>query len=241
MSMAKKIDLSIVIPVHNEEKILKKQISKLQREFTNNKNNIEVIIIENGSTDNTKTICHELARGNEITTIHLNKANYGLALKKGFLAASGNFIINFDIDYMDFNFAAQALALAPFGYDIIIASKNLRVSKDNRVASRRVISSIYKYVLYYLFGLRVSDTHGIKLWNNDNKFQNLIGQTKYTKEIFDTELIIRSQYAGRNILELPTVVNEMRNSVTYILPRAIKGFLDIANLWITLRVLSKAS
>lgn len=230
------VPISIVIPVHNEEKYISKQIGNLVNQLKINFRKFELILVENGSTDTTLAKCKILAKQSTyVKVISIERPDYGLALRRGLSASSGKVIINFDLDYYDINFTKQAIALEPFGYDIIIASKNLRLSKDMRKSVRRVISSIYKYILYYGFGLVVTDTHGIKAWRNDKKLKELIRQTLNNREIFDTELIIRSQYDGRKLLELPIEVRELRKSVTNILPRAWRGFKQIVRLWIQLK------
>jgi len=234
--MDRRLHLSIVIPVHNEEKIIEGRILNLIKQLKNTKYHFQILIVENGSTDKTLSVCKKISAIPNIKILSLKNANYGKALRTGMLESRGKMIINFDLDYYDVNFAYQAMALEPFGYDIIIASKNLRSSLDKRSLVRKLISSTYKYLLYYGFGLKVSDTHGIKAWRNDDKLHKLILSTINNNEIFDTELIIRSQYAGRTLLELPTIVEEMRKPVTSILIRSIRGFYQISKLWLTLKV-----
>ncbi|OQA35718.1 MAG: Undecaprenyl-phosphate 4-deoxy-4-formamido-L-arabinose transferase [Parcubacteria group bacterium ADurb.Bin326] len=232
--------VSIVIPVYNEQKILRRQIEHIIKELrSRSKFKYEIILVANGCTDNTFRICKDLNRYKAVRTIFLDKADYGYALRAGMSSAIGKMIVNFDIDFYDINFLFQALALEPFGYDIIVASKNIKLSSDNRKLIRRVISGLYKYVLYYGFGLQVSDTHGIKAWRNDKKLRKLIDKTVNNKEIFDTELIIRSQYAGRKLLELPTNVKEIRKSVSSIFKRALRGSLQIFKLWLSIKIFEK--
>ncbi len=240
LSLTNKPDLSVVIPIHNEESLLTSQIKDISRKLTENGLRFEVILVENGSRDRTFEIGKYLVgQDKRLQLIQTPKADYGLALRTGLLEAAGRIIVNYDLDFYDLDFACQALALEPFGYDVIIASKNMRLSKDHRKLIRRLISSIYKYVLYYAFGLNVADTHGIKAWRNDEKLKQLIVATSNNREIFDTELIIRSQYQGRKLLELPTEVSEMRQSVTPILPRAWRGLVQIIGLWFQLKVKEK--
>lgn len=232
--------VSVVIPVYNEEKILRRQVQQIIKGLRSKpKTNYEIVLVANGCTDNTFRICKDLNRRKGVRTIFLEKADYGYALREGMRAAIGKVIVNFDIDFYDINFLFQALALEPFGYDIIVASKNIKLSSDNRKLPRRIISGFYKYVLYYGFGLQVSDTHGIKAWRNDKKLKKLIEKTVNNKEIFDTELIIRSQYAGRRLLELPTSIKEIRKSVSSIFRRALRGSLQIFKLWLNIKIFEK--
>ena len=228
--------ISIVIPIHNEETILEKNITDIVENMDRSKVKYEIILIENGSTDKTCDVAQKICESHKCVDLaRIDCADYGKALKVGMARARGYIIVNYDLDFYDINFALQAVALEPFGYDIIVASKNLRLSRDLRSFDRRIISSIYKYFLYYGFGLNVSDTHGIKAWRNDSILRRLIKETTQTKEIFDTELIIRSQYAKRRLLELPITINETRKSVSRILPRVIRGTWQLTKLWFLLR------
>ncbi|OGC58275.1 hypothetical protein A3A70_03205 [candidate division WWE3 bacterium RIFCSPLOWO2_01_FULL_42_11] len=234
MKKNKKITVSFVIPVYNEAAIVEDRIKQLYNELGSLIDEFEIILIENGSTDHTLQLCQSLSETPEVVALSIKSANYGLAMKTGILAARGKMIVNFDLDYFDVDFARQAMTLEPFGYDIIVASKNHRLSRDTRTSVRKLISSIYKYMLYYGFSLRISDTHGIKAWRNDPKLRELVSRTVSTYEIFDTELIIRSQFEGRKLLELPTQVTEIRTSVSHIIPRAFRGGWQILKLWFVL-------
>lgn len=234
--------VSIVIPVHNEEAIIKKQINKIIDKLKEKHiYDYEIIIVENGSTDGTLEICYALERQGKIKVISNKVADYGKALRDGMLQSKGEIIINYDIDYYDIDFLMQSMVLNPFGYDVIVASKNTRLSTDKRKFLRRLISALYKYVLYYGFGLQVSDTHGIKAWRNDDVLKYLITNTLNNYEVFDTELIIRSQYNGRKLLELPINVIETRRSVSSIVKRAIRGFVQIVKLWLYFNFKNKSS
>jgi len=235
-----RIDVSIVIPIYNEEKILNRQILNISKGLNSSLiENYEVILVANGCTDNTINICNKLKRHKRVRIIILERADYGMALRAGMSASNGKIIINYDIDFYDINFLLQSLALVPLGYDVIVASKGMKLSLDNRGLLRRIISGLYKYVLFYGFGLRVSDTHGIKSWRNDAELKKLIHETKQNREVFDTELIIRSQYAGRRLLELPTSVNEIRKPVSSIFRRAVRGSFQILRLWFRIKMIGK--
>jgi glycosyltransferase involved in cell wall biosynthesis len=229
--------VSIVIPIYNEERFLASALAKMRQELSSqNLSNYEVILIENGSTDRT----HEVAVGLEkefpqLKVLQTPKADYGLALRQGMLSARGKFIVNFDIDYWDILFLRKALAMLQFEYDIIIASKNALLSRDQRAMVRRIISQGYRFFLLIFFGLRVSDTHGIKAWRNDPELHSLIAETRFDKHIFDSELIIRSQKKRRNILEIPITVWEKRRSTRNILRRVPEAVYDLILLWWALR------
>ena len=93
-------NFSIVIPIYNEEDILTESINNILSICERTSVNYEIIISENGSTDNTKNLAREFEQSNsKIVLIESDNPNYGEALKRGFLKCKNEIIISFDIDY----------------------------------------------------------------------------------------------------------------------------------------------
>jgi glycosyltransferase involved in cell wall biosynthesis len=235
------LEVSIVIPIYNEERILADALAEMRAELARqNVIRYEIILVENGSTDRTAEVALALAQQYpELRVERITTADYGRAIRRGMLAARGAFIVNFDIDYWDVLFLRKSLAMLQFEYDIIIGSKNALLSRDQRSVARRFISQGYRFFLLIVFGLRVSDTHGIKAWRNDAELRRLISETMFNKHIFDSELIIRSQKSGRNCLEIPVSVWEKRRSTRNILRRVPEALYDLILLWWALRKKAK--
>ncbi|RJO61253.1 glycosyltransferase [candidate division WS5 bacterium] len=233
-------EISIVIPIHNEEKYLLKYLTKLTSELeTANVKDYEIVLAENGSTDKTREIANGLAEKlKTIRLIILEKADYGAALKKCMMAAQGMYIIQYDLDYWDVSFLKKTVLLMKnFEYNIIIGSKNMLLSKDERHPVRRIISQGFRLFLTVLFGLKVSDTHGVKAFKNDDNLKQIISETRFKRHIFDTELVIRAQRKGLNIIELPMSVIESRPSPTKtIIKRVPEAIADLISLWKELSV-----
>src|SRR5204863_456807 len=71
----------------------------------------ELIIVENGSTDGTLSVAHELeSQYDEVRVEHRDEADYGEALRTGLLGARGDVVVNFDTDYYDVDFLDAAVA-----------------------------------------------------------------------------------------------------------------------------------
>lgn len=90
------IKISVIVPVHNQEKFLGRCIrSLLSQQY--NKNNYEIIIVNDGSTDNTQKVINKYADQLEILN---NEDNLGLpqSLNIGINYASGSFIVRVDSD-----------------------------------------------------------------------------------------------------------------------------------------------
>ena len=89
--------ISIIIPCYNEEKTISKIIKKVENFNLFNK---EIIIIDDGSIDNTKKILSELSKENKDLKIYYHESNEGkgASLKTGIKKASGDIILFQDAD-----------------------------------------------------------------------------------------------------------------------------------------------
>src|SRR6266545_3562096 len=113
--------VSIVIPVHNEQDILRRTVDHILADLELlGMGSFEIVLSENGSADATRRIADELAREfPQVCVIALDRPDYGAALKAGFLAARGRFIVNFDADYFDLDFVVTAMETDA---DVVIAA-----------------------------------------------------------------------------------------------------------------------
>jgi glycosyltransferase involved in cell wall biosynthesis len=221
--------VSVVIPAFNEEEILKSTVAHVHARLTTDHDLdfFEIIVIENGSTDATLRSAEELSAGyDEVRIIVLAAADYGAALKTGFHAATGDVIVNFDADYYDMDFLGEALHVDA---DIVVAAKSILGSHDARVLLRRIVSRGFGWMVRTLLSVRVTETHGMKLFHTD-AISDLLPLVHSTKDLFDTELLARSEWAGLKIRELPVRTEEMRHSRSGIIrriPRTIRGLIRL--------------
>jgi glycosyltransferase involved in cell wall biosynthesis len=231
--------LSVVIPAHEEESFLKAAVTDIDQGLRSRGLDFEIVIVENGSTDSTAAIAADLAAElPEVVTFSLPAADYGAALKRGFLAAAGDVVAIFDVDYYDLTFLDQALSriqddtAEPVA--VVVASKRGEGAHDRRSLSRRVVTSGFSLILRGGFGLTVSDTHGMKVLRRE-PLVPLAEASRFGTDLFDTELILRAQRAGLRAAEIPVSVSEKRPSRSSILariPRTIAGLVRLrVALW----------
>jgi glycosyltransferase involved in cell wall biosynthesis len=190
-----------------------------------------VVVAENGSTDATRTEAEGLAATfSEVTVLTSPTADYGRALKAGFLASSGDVVVNFDVDFVDLGFLDRAVALITGkDADIVVGSKRSPGSDDQRRVGRRAVTAVFSLVLRHGFGLDVSDTHGVKALNR-MKLLPLVETCQFGGDIFDTELIIRAERSGLVVRELPVSVTDQRPPRTPIvrrIPRSLWGLVRL--------------
>jgi glycosyltransferase involved in cell wall biosynthesis len=88
--------ISVIIPVYNVEKYLAKCVSSV---INQQYQNLEIILVDDGSTDNSADICDTFARENEnVKVIHTENHGVSSARKAGILASSGKYITFIDSD-----------------------------------------------------------------------------------------------------------------------------------------------
>lgn len=233
--------ISIIIPVHNEEKVIEKNINQIIIQLRKCQDlNWELLIIENGSNDSTAKLAEKLSNKYEkIKYYSLIEKGYGKALKYGFQMAEGDILINFDIDYWDIEFLKITSHVMQIKYDIIIASKNLLLSEDKRGFLRKITSYGFRMILFFLFGLRVSDTHGIKAWRNSEKIKKCFSESVPSHHTYDTEIIIRAMHCDCEVLEIPVKVVETRESDRHIIKRIPLALKEILSMFFRIRNLKK--
>jgi hypothetical protein len=139
-------DVSIVIPVYNEEGILREAVTELLDGYDTVRValdwpelTLEVVIAENGSKDRTVELAEHLANERpEVRTFSLGEPNYGKALKRGISEAKGTWVICEEIDLCDLDFHRRALEhLRHRDADMVVGSKAMKGASDHRPLMRR--------------------------------------------------------------------------------------------------------
>ena len=235
--MKEKQKFSVIIPVYNEEKILRKCIESLLSDIdkiTQYDIEYEIIICENGSSDSTHRIALGLAEEfPEVRAEHLSESSYGQALRLGISAAKYEKVIVFNVDFWDIDFLRRTLTLLD-KYDCIVGSKVIAGAVDKRPLLRRLITRWFNLLLRLLYGFRGTDTHGIKGFRKSAMYPVAM-RCLTDREIFDTELLLRADRARISIHELPVTIREMRLPRLHLLTRIPSTASDLFRLFIALQ------
>lgn len=226
--------ITIVVPVHDEADHIPSLIPAMADDVVTAVGPQELIIVENGSADATLAeatqVCERLnAAGWKAEVLSLQIADYGAAMRHGFRHASGDWVVNFDIDYFSGAFVADAIIRTA---DIVIASKRAPGSTDQRSFFRRTATATFNLILRYVLKSRVSDTHGIKAFRR-SVIERYEPATVSNQDLFDTELILRAERGGATIEEVPVVVEEHRaaRSLLKRVPRTLRGVARLRSVF----------
>ncbi len=200
--------LSIILPARNEEMLIRETLTNIVSFLKKRKiSGYEILVIINGTTDSTERIVSEMSSKN--IRVFKSKPGYGLAIRKGFREAKGDYIAIFNVDFYDLNMLDLAL-IDLYGKDLIIGSKLTHWSEDKRPIPRRLISYFFNLYLRIAYGFLGSDTHGIKIMRQEVK-KKVLPKCKTDSGIFDTEFVLRTQRFGFKISDFAVAVKEKRS------------------------------
>lgn len=233
-------ELSIVIPVYNEEGILHASVVDLMDRLstmTPEVTSYEILLSENGSTDATLPVAEELSqRHPQVRVDSLGQPNYGAAMKAGILRARGTFVICDEIDLCDVDFYTRALAILRTDQaDLVVGSKVMRGAQDRRPLLRRVATRTINGMLRVLVGFHGTDTHGLKAFRRDR----LMDTTRHClvdRDLFASEFVIRAEREGKRVIEIPVRIAEKRPPSINLIKRVPNVLKNIVKLTYAIRV-----
>ncbi len=160
------MDISVVIPLLNEEESLPELCDWLVHVVNENNLSYEVILIDDGSTDNSWEVIENIAAGNEhIKGIRFQR-NYGksAALNEGFKAAKGEVVITMDADLQDSPDEIPELRrmILEEKFDIVSGWKKKRY--DNTL-TKNIPSKIFNAAARWSSGIKLHDFNcGLKAY-----------------------------------------------------------------------------
>jgi glycosyltransferase involved in cell wall biosynthesis len=226
--------LSIVIPVYNEASIVASAVAELAQALDARGLAWEMVLAENGSRDETPAILARLSEKDaRIRSLHVERPNYGAALKAGILAARGELVVCDEIDLGDLRFYDAALeVLKDAGVDLVVGSKAARGAVDRRPLIRRVATRVHNGMLRLLLGFKGTDTHGLKAFRRE-RLLPVVTACVVDRDVFASELVIRAWRAGLRVLEIPIELREKRKPTVDLYKRVPNVLRNVAKLlWV---------
>lgn len=239
----KQKSISVFFPALNEQENIKTCVLRALKYLEKRFNDYEILVVSNGSTDNTTKIVEEFARKDKrIKSICNRKVGYGAALRAGFSNSSKELIFYTDADNQ-FNIKDMDSLFPLLGvYDIV---SGYRVKRQDPLM-RIFIGEVYNFIIRVLFNLRIKDIDASFKLYKKKVFENM--SLKANTGLIDAEVLIRAKKKGFKIGQIgvkhyPRMKGQTsyeigkRNKIfAFVRPRVIIDVLnEIRNLWSDLR------
>jgi dolichyl-phosphate beta-glucosyltransferase len=198
-------NLSIVIPAYNEEERLPRSLRSILDFFEQRNESPEIIVVDDGSSDNTYEIAKNYQHGVKAISLGKNRGK-GAAVRTGMLAASGDYILFCDADLSTPIYEIDKLFNQLHnGYDIAIGSRAIDKSliKLHQPAYREIMGKTFNKFVQFITIKGISDTQcGFKCFKN-NTAKELFSLSKIDGFSFDVEILFLAKKMKYQIAEVP--------------------------------------
>ena len=194
------LSVSVVLPAHNEAENIRTTVEDCVAYLKNLDSDYEIIVVNDGSTDDTQNIVEELASTNSKVVLvnHPVNTGYGSALRSGFEKASCEYIFFMDSDgQFDINDLDRLLPLVS-AKDVVIGYREDRA--DSFI--RSLNAWLYGLYIYLTFGLKVRDIDcAFKVF--PKKAYQDIRPIKSGGALYSVEFLIKLKRDGLTLKEVP--------------------------------------
>lgn len=223
------MDISIVVPLFNEEESLPELTAWIERVMKANGFSYEIIFVNDGSTDSSQSVVRELAKSNPFIRSIAFARNYGKspALNEGFRKAQGDVVITMDADLQDSPDEIPELyrMITQEGYDLVSGWKKKRYDP----LSKTIPTKLFNATARRVSGIRnLHDFNcGLKAYRRD--------VVKHIEVYGDMHRYIPylAKNAGYKKIGEKAVHHQARKygHTKFGLDRFVNGYLDLATLW----------
>jgi len=201
---------SLVIPAYNESSRLRPTLDEILRYIGQQKWDAEILIVDDGSRDDTAEIVREYARAHPQIRLVQNPGNRGkgFSVRNGMLHARGDICLFTDADLSSPIAEAEKLCDAiRQGADIAVGSRWLRaeLQTERQPLYRQAFGRIFNLLLRLVLGLRFKDTQcGFKAFRREAA-QRIFPMQRIERWGFDPEILFLARRMGLHAVEVPVV------------------------------------
>jgi dolichyl-phosphate beta-glucosyltransferase len=213
--------ISLIIPVYNCRATVKASLDQLREFKRRSPVDLEIILVDDGSSDDTAQIIAAYAKQtpDTFTLIRLGtNCGKGAAVKAGMLKAGGDYIFFTDADLpYDLSAIPRAMKVFMTGADLVIGSRAQEQSQQmiERQKKRQVASTLFSYLANATLQEKISDTQcGFKGFSRPAALA-IFGALQSTGFAFDVEVLLLAQQQNYRIEQIPvTLVHESSSTVS---------------------------
>ena len=202
------------MPAYNESGLLAGHLAEAVSALERIGCRYELIIVDDGSDDDTRAIAHDAAGANRhVTVVGLDRnSGKGIALIHGANVVRGDLVLFVDADLEVHPRQLSILyeTLVRERADVVIGSKLHPRARIEYPSGRRVLSIGYYVLVRLLFGLPVRDTQtGLKLYKRE-VLDRVVPRLVVKRYAHDLEVLVNAHRLGYRIAEAPVVVTRER-------------------------------
>lgn len=230
-------NLSIVIPIYNGESCVRDCIVRIKNAMTHISEDYEILVVNDGSRDSTRTIVEELSHRDPRIRLLSYTPNMGkgYAIKQGVFYAEGENILFIDGDSDVKPSLISSYMEKLENADIIIGSKYHPDSKVQAPGLRKILSHGFQLLVRIALNVKVTDTQvGLKA-GKARCFKKIFGKVLVKKYAFDAEMLAVGTLLGCKIVEMPVdIIVDKQFKIKDIM----RMFIDIAGVAYRLRIIN---
>ncbi|KUK84173.1 MAG: Glycosyl transferase, family 2 [Microgenomates bacterium 39_6] len=206
--------VSVIVPIFNQEKTIKKDLTRINEAMTATRFNYEIIAVIDGKEED-----GSFSKAKKLNLPKLKVVGYqknqgkGYAIRYGMARSRGDKIAFIDAG-MDIDPNGISMILEHmewYGADIIVGSKRHLASKVDYPLTREIMSRVYHRLVWLLFGFKVSDTQaGLKVFRRE-VLEKVLPRMLVKRFAFDVELLAIAKHLGFDrIYEAPIKLDRKR-------------------------------
>lgn len=219
------MDISVVIPLYNEEESLPELIRWIKQVLDEHNFSFETIMVDDGSNDKSWSVIEELSNQYPFVRGMKFRRNYGksAALHVGFQAAQGDVVITMDADLQDSPDEIPELyrMIKEDGFDLVSGWKKKR---HDPLFTKRIPSKLYNRTVRLMSGIKLHDMNcGLKSYRKE-----VVKSIEVYGEMHRYIPVLAKQAGFKRIGEKVVIHQERKYGVTkFGLERFVNGFLDL--------------
>lgn len=227
--------LSVIIPAFNEAKRITETLSRIESYIQSRGDSYEIVVIDDGSTDNTAGLVkNRSAHNNAIRLLQNNKnMGKGYSVKRGMLEARGEYLLFCDADLaIPIEEIEKLMPWFNKGHEIVIGSKGLKelnVVRHQplwRESSGRIFNAFVQLII--LKGIK--DTQcGFKCFRREAAEKIFLKQTLHGY-CFDVEILFIAALLGYRIKEVSVSCYNLTGTKVNIFIDPLKMLLDLLGI-----------
>jgi glycosyltransferase involved in cell wall biosynthesis len=204
------LSYSLVIPAYNESSRIRPTLDEILRYIAQQKWDAEILVVDDGSRDDTAAIVREYARAHPQIQLVQNPGNRGkgYSVRNGMLHARGDICLFTDADLSSPIAEAEKLFDAiRQGADIAIGSRWLRaeLQTERQPLYRQAFGRIFNMLLRLVLGLHFRDTQcGFKAFRREAA-QRIFPLQRIERWGFDPEILFLARRMGLRTVEVPVI------------------------------------